>query len=33
MATRPYIAMEMVEGRPLEDYIKKGKVFMIDEVV
>jgi serine/threonine protein kinase len=33
MATRPYIAMERVEGRPLEDYIKEGKVFAIDEVV
>ena len=33
MATRPYIAMERVEGRPLEDYIKEGKVFTIDEVV
>lgn len=33
MATRPYIAMERVEGRPLEDFIKDGKVFTIDEVV
>ena len=33
MATRPYIAMERVEGRPLEDLIKEGKVFTIDEVV
>ena len=33
MATRPYIAMERVGGRPLEDYIKEGKVFTIDEVV
>ena len=33
MATRPYIAMERVEGQPLEDYIKEGKVFTIDEVV
>jgi serine/threonine protein kinase len=33
MATRPYIAMERVEGRPLEDCIKEGKVFTIDEVV
>ncbi|MBU3641437.1 protein kinase [Polynucleobacter sp. Fuers-14] len=33
MATRPYIAMERFEGRPLEDYIKEGKVFTIDEVV
>ncbi len=33
MATRPYIAMERVEGRPLEDLIKEGKVFSIDEVV
>ena len=33
MATRPYIAMERVTGRPLEDFIKEGKVFTIDEVV
>jgi serine/threonine protein kinase len=33
MATRPYIAMERVEGRPLEDFIKEGKVFTIDEVI
>ena len=33
MATRPYIAMERVEGRPLEDLIKEGKEFTIDEVV
>lgn len=33
MATRPYIAMERVEGRPLEDLIKEGKQFSIDEVV
>jgi len=33
MATRPYIAMERVDGRPLEDYIKEGKVFTIDEIV
>ena len=33
MATRPYIAMERMEGRPLEDLIKEGKVFTIDEVV
>ncbi|MBU3556466.1 protein kinase [Polynucleobacter sp. Ross1-W9] len=33
MATRPYIAMERVDGHPLEDYIKEGKVFTIDEVV
>lgn len=33
MATRPYIAMERVAGRPLEDLIKEGKVFTIDEVV
>ena len=33
MATRPYIAMERVEGRPLEDFIKEGKVFSIDEVI
>lgn len=33
MATRPYIAMERVSGRPLEDFIKEGKLFTIDEVV
>jgi serine/threonine protein kinase len=33
MATHPYIAMERVAGRPLEDFIKEGKVFTIDEVV
>jgi serine/threonine protein kinase len=33
MATHPYIAMERVAGRPLEDSIKEGKVFTIDEVV
>ena len=33
LATRPYIAMVRVGGRPLEDYIKEGKVFTIDEVV
>ncbi len=33
MATRPYIAMERVDGRPLEDSIKEGKVFTIDEIV
>lgn len=33
MVTRPYIAMERVEGRPLEDFIKEGKQFSIDEVV
>lgn len=33
MATRPYIAIERVEGRPLENFIKEGKVFTIDEVV
>ena len=33
MATRPYIAMERVEGRPLEDLIKEGKKFEIDEVI
>jgi serine/threonine protein kinase len=33
MATRPYIAMERVTGIPLEDFIKEGKVFTIDEVV
>ena len=33
MATRPYIAMERVSGRPLEDAIKAGKQFSIEEVV
>jgi eukaryotic-like serine/threonine-protein kinase len=33
MATRPYIAMERVEGRPLEDLIKEGIEFTIEEVV
>jgi len=33
MATRPYIAMERVEGRPLEEFIKEGKTFSVDEVV
>ena len=33
MATRPYIAMERVAGHPLEDRIKEGKIFSIDEVV
>lgn len=33
MATRPYIAMEQVAGRPLEDLIKEGKKFSIDEVI
>lgn len=33
MATHPYIAMERVEGKPLEDFIKEGKVFTINEVV
>lgn len=33
MATRPYIAMERVEGRPLEDLIQEGKQFTIDEVI
>lgn len=33
MATRPYIAMERVGGRPLEDLIKEGKEFTIDDVV
>jgi eukaryotic-like serine/threonine-protein kinase len=33
MATHPYIAMERVTGRPLEDSIKEGKIFTIDEVV
>ena len=33
MATRPYIAMERVKGRPLEESIKAGKKFTIDEVV
>ena len=33
MATRPYIAMEQVAGRPLEELIKEGKQFSIDEVI
>ena len=33
MATHPYIAMERVEGRPLEEFIKAGKTFSVDEVV
>ena len=33
MATRPYIAMARVAGQPLEDLIKEGKIFTIDEVV
>ena len=33
MATRPYIAMEQIHGRPLEDSIKEGKNFEIDEVI
>ncbi len=33
MATRPYIAMERVAGRPLEDFIKEGKKFTVDEVI
>lgn len=33
MATRPYIAMERVPGRPLEELIKEGKQFSIDEVI
>jgi len=33
MATHPYIAMERVSGHPLEDLIKEGKKFSIDEVI
>jgi serine/threonine protein kinase len=33
MAAHPYIAMERVVGRPLEDLIKEGKKFSIAEVV
>ena len=33
MAINPYIAMERVSGRPLEDLIKEGRQFSIDEVV
>lgn len=33
MATRPYIAMERVDGQPLENIIQDKKVFGIDEVV
>jgi len=33
MATQPYIAMERVNGRPLEDFIKEGKKFSIEEVI
>ncbi|MBU3567807.1 serine/threonine protein kinase [Polynucleobacter alcilacus] len=33
MATRPYIAMARVAGQPLEDLIKEGKIFTIEEVV
>jgi len=33
MATRPYIAMERVGGHPLEDQIKEGKQFSIEEVI
>ena len=33
MAKHPYVAMERVEGRPLEDFIKEGKAFTIDEVI
>jgi serine/threonine protein kinase len=33
MATRPYIAMEQVAGRPLEELIKEGKQFSIDKVI
>jgi len=33
MATQPYIAMERVDGHPLEDRIKEGKTFSIEEVI
>lgn len=33
MATHPYIAMEQVAGRPLEELIKEGKKFSVDEVI
>jgi serine/threonine protein kinase len=33
MATRPYIAMEQVVGRPLEELIKEGKQFSVDAVI
>ncbi len=33
MAKHPYIAMEQVAGRPLEELIKEGKQFSIDEVI
>jgi serine/threonine protein kinase len=33
MATRPYIAMEQVLGRPLEELIKEGRQFSVDEVI
>ncbi|MFZ4055253.1 MAG: protein kinase domain-containing protein [Polynucleobacter sp.] len=33
MATRPYIAMEQIHGKALEEAIKAGKVFSITEVI
>jgi len=33
MATRPYIAMERVDGRPLEQIIQEKKLFSIEETV
>ena len=33
MAIHPYIAMEQVAGRPLEELIKEGKQFSVDEVI
>ena len=33
MATRPYIAMERVGGKPLEERIKEAKPFSIEEVI
>lgn len=33
MSTHPYIAMQRVQGRPLEDLIREGKKFSIEEVI
>ncbi len=33
MSIHPYIAMQRVDGRPLEDLIREGKTFSIDEVI
>ena len=33
MATRPYIAMQRVRGRPLEQLIQEGHIFEIEEVI